>query len=53
MMLIKKCDKCKEYTLDETCPLCKTKTISAHPLKFSLEKERKYGKYRRIAKANI
>lgn len=52
-MLLNKCDKCKRYTLNDVCPECKTKTISAHPMKFSLEKERKYGKYRRIAKANV
>ena len=47
-MLIKKCPNCKKYTLKEVCLICKTKTISAHPLKFSLEKEKKYSKYRNI-----
>ncbi len=49
-MLLMKCPKCKIYTLNKKCPVCKMKTISAHPLKFSLEKEKKYGKYRRMAK---
>ncbi len=52
-MLLMKCPKCKIYTLDKTCSACKTKTISAHPLRFSLEKEKKYGKYRRLSKAKI
>jgi len=47
---MKKCPNCKTYTLKDLCPNCKIKTISAHPLKFSLEKEKKYGKYRRGAK---
>ncbi|MEM5872454.1 MAG: nucleolar RNA-binding Nop10p family protein [Candidatus Aenigmatarchaeota archaeon] len=47
-MLIKKCPNCKIYTLKELCPNCKIKTISAHPIKFSLEKEKKYSKYRNI-----
>jgi H/ACA ribonucleoprotein complex subunit 3 len=49
-MLLKKCPKCKIYTLKSLCPRCKTRTLSAHPLKFSLEKEKKYGKYRRMSK---
>ena len=48
-MLIKKCSKCKNYTLKEICPKCSEKSKIAHPPKFSLEKERKYGKYK-IAK---
>jgi rRNA maturation protein Nop10 len=52
-MLLMKCPKCKTYTLGMACSICKTKTASAHPLKFSLEKERKYGKYRRLSKANV
>ena len=50
-MLLMKCPKCKKYTLDSFCAHCKEKSISAHPPDFSLEKELKYGKYRRIAKA--
>jgi H/ACA ribonucleoprotein complex subunit 3 len=46
-MFLKKCLKCNKYTLKDICPLCKEKAISAHPPKFSLEKEKKYGKYRR------
>jgi H/ACA ribonucleoprotein complex subunit 3 len=46
-MLLKKCPKCNKYTLKDICPKCNKKTISAHPPKFSLEKEKKYGKYRR------
>jgi H/ACA ribonucleoprotein complex subunit 3 len=46
-MLLKKCPKCKKYTLKDICFMCKVKTISAHSPKFSLEKEKKYGKYRR------
>lgn len=36
--------------MKEMCPECGEKTTSAHPPKFSLEKEKKYGKYRRQAK---
>ena len=46
-MLLKKCVKCNKYTLKNTCPICKETSINAHPQKFSLEKEKKYGKYRR------
>ncbi|MCD6476876.1 MAG: nucleolar RNA-binding Nop10p family protein [Candidatus Aenigmarchaeota archaeon] len=45
-MLIKKCIKCNTYTLKEICPKCGGKTKSAHPPKFSLEKEKKYWKYK-------
>lgn len=45
---MKKCPNCKTYTLKDLCPKCKIKTSSAHPLKFSLEKEKKYGKYRKL-----
>jgi rRNA maturation protein Nop10 len=48
-----KCSGCKRYALDNVCLVCKTKTISAHPPKFSLEKEAKYGKYRRLSKAKV
>ena len=46
-MMLKKCPKCNRYTMKDTCPECNEKSISAHPPKFSIEKERKYGKYRR------
>jgi len=52
-MFMKKCPSCKRYTLKEVCPICKIKTKSAHPLKFSLERERKYGKYRKLSEAKI
>ena len=47
-MLLKKCPKCNVYTLKDSCPKCREKSVSAHPPKFSLEKEKKYGKYRKI-----
>jgi len=46
-MKIQKCPKCGKYTLKEKC--C-TITKTAHPPKFSLDKEIKYGKYRRAGK---
>lgn len=45
---MKKCPNCKAYTMKELCPKCRIKTVSAHPLKFSIENERKYSKYRKI-----
>ncbi|MBU5575221.1 MAG: nucleolar RNA-binding Nop10p family protein [Candidatus Aenigmatarchaeota archaeon] len=47
MLSIKKCKKCGKYTLMEYCNICKEKTITPHPPKFSLEKELKYEKYKR------
>ena len=47
-MILKKCTKCNSYTMRETCSKCSSSTISAHPMKFSIEKEKKYGKYRNI-----
>jgi H/ACA ribonucleoprotein complex subunit 3 len=47
-MKIRKCLKCKIYTLKETCPKCGSRTESAHPPRFSPED--KYGKYRRMLK---
>ncbi|MCE7741166.1 MAG: ribosome biogenesis protein [Candidatus Heimdallarchaeota archaeon] len=45
---IYRCIECKEYTLNEqTCPHCGKKTVSPQPARFSLEKEKKYSKYRR------
>jgi len=45
---IYQCVKCKEYTLnEERCPHCGSKTVSPQPARFSLEKEKKYSKYRR------
>jgi len=50
-MLIKKCPKCGKYTLKKKClkKKCNVETVTAHPFKFSLVKEKKYGKYRKIA----
>ena len=49
-MKIMRCSKCGAYTLkDEHCD---ARTVTAHPPKFSVEKEKKYGKYRRKAKLN-
>ena len=48
--MIKKCPSCGTYTLKEKCTKDGTETISPHPPKFSLEKDTKYGKYRRQAK---
>jgi len=50
-MFIKKCPSCKTYTLKDFCPECEEKTISAHPRQFSLEKEKKYSKYRKLYKS--
>jgi len=46
MIKIKKCPKCKGYTLKDVCPKCGVETISPHPPKFSLEKEMKIVKYK-------
>ena len=52
MKKIRKCPKCGEYSLRETCPNCsnrnEVKTKSAHPAKFSPEDP--YGDYRRKLK---
>jgi len=48
-MRLKKCPKCKRYTLKEKCPADGSATVSAHPPVFSISKETKYGKYRRAA----
>jgi len=47
--MLKKCTKCKTYTLKDVCK-CGGKAVGAHPPKFSMIKEQKYGKYRRQAK---
>lgn len=45
---IYRCTVCHEYTLNEQqCPYCGNKTVSPQPARFSLEKEKKYSKYRR------
>lgn len=33
--LLKKCPKCKRYTLMKKCPICNELTVSPHPPKFS------------------
>jgi len=45
---IRRCKKCGAYTLKEEH--CGEPTDNPHPPKFSIEKEKKYGKYRRQAK---
>ncbi len=42
------CKTCEKYTLEETCCICKKKTISNNPPKFSPQDH--YGKYRRKLK---
>ncbi|NPD87118.1 MAG: ribosome biogenesis protein [Asgard group archaeon] len=45
---ILRCAECKKYTLESTeCSVCGGRVISPQPARFSLEKERKYSKYRR------
>ena len=45
---IYRCLKCEKYTLNEqTCPHCGDRVVSPQPARFSLEKEKKYSKYRR------
>ncbi len=46
MMLMRFCNICKSYTLDEQH--CGNKTVSAHPAKFNPNDP--YGDYRRKAK---
>lgn len=46
-MNIMKCIRCEAYTLMDKCEKCGATTISPHPMKFSIEKEQRYGKYRR------
>ena len=50
IMKMRKCPKCGAYTLKDVH--CGAETASPHPPKFSVEKEKKYGKYRRKAKLN-
>ena len=45
---IRKCDRCYEYTLKNTCKKCSNETISVHPAKFSPDD--KYLKYRMIGR---
>lgn len=42
------CNHCERYTLEtQRCPKCGGEVVSPQPPRFSLEKERKYSKYRR------
>lgn len=49
-MKILKCIK-GHYTLSEKCNVCGEKASSPHPPTFSLDKEQRLGKYRRMAEA--
>ena len=42
------CENCNEYTLQEKCPVCGSRTVQRKPPKYSPED--KYGSYRRQAK---
>lgn len=47
-MKLRKCFKCFEYTLKESCPSCGSETQRVEPARFSLDDP--YGKYRRMMK---
>lgn len=47
-MIMRKCEKCDEYTFKDTCKKCNEKTITPGPARFSPED--RYGKYRRMMK---
>jgi H/ACA ribonucleoprotein complex subunit 3 len=47
---LRRCNKCKNYTLKEKCPNCKNDSISAHSAKFSPDD--KYVRYRIIERYN-
>ena len=51
MSILRYCNYCKEYTLDDICNRCKNKTISKYPPRFSPED--RYGKYRRELKKQV
>ncbi len=43
-----RCTSCNKYTLNEDiCPICGSDVENPHPARFSIEKEKKYSKYRR------
>ncbi|ARM76401.1 RNA-protein complex protein Nop10 [Acidianus manzaensis] len=48
---LRKCPKDNTYTFSKTCPICNSKTIIAHPPRFSPVD--KYVKYRIEAKKGI
>lgn len=51
-MKIKKCNKCKRYTMKDKCPTCGGETINPLPPKFSPID--KFGKWRRkLIKGNL
>ncbi len=41
---IRYCERCREYTLEERCRVCGSKTIIKKPARFSPQDH--YGKYR-------
>jgi len=45
---LRKCLKCKKYSLKQVCGICKEKTASVHPAKFSPDD--KYMRYRILNK---
>ncbi len=45
---MRRCKTCGEYTLDDLCPECNTKTGVIFPPRYSPQD--KYGKYRRLLK---
>jgi H/ACA ribonucleoprotein complex subunit 3 len=47
-VLLKRCTKCQEYTLQEACPRCGAVAKPNRPAKFSPEDQ--YGEYRRKLK---
>jgi H/ACA ribonucleoprotein complex subunit 3 len=44
-MKLRKCLKCKRYTLKEICPICGEKTVYPHPPRYSPQD--RYGRFRR------
>ncbi|MFX1252803.1 MAG: nucleolar RNA-binding Nop10p family protein [Promethearchaeota archaeon] len=49
--LMKQCPICQIYTFQDQCSKCRGVTRSPHPPKFSMERDRKYAKYRRFYKS--
>ncbi|HII08479.1 MAG TPA: RNA-protein complex protein Nop10 [Methanosphaera sp.] len=45
---MRRCNNCREYTLQDICPDCNEKTGVIFPARYSPQD--KYGKYRRILK---
>jgi H/ACA ribonucleoprotein complex subunit 3 len=42
--LLRRCTRCRGYTLQDKCPRCGGAAVSPHPAKFSMDD--KYRKYR-------